>query len=162
MLARRRSHNPGTDLVKAVLGSRITGLRRHVFLLDRVNDEHGHGITELMTEAATLAIGVGPNEASIVIAPGPVARDALDPHQWTTVITDEDGRWNRLRGHMIRFVDVYSNGLQDVAFVFRLDGRQRFSIVLDDMNLLLARDLEPFRRAGGGRRQMPRFRERIQ
>ena len=160
MLARRKNHHPGTNLVKAVLGSSITGLRRHVFLLDRVNNEYGHGITELVTDATTLAIGVGPNEASIVIAPGPIARHALDPHQWTTVVTDREGRWNRLRGHVIRFVDVYSNGLQDVAFVFRLDGHQRFSIVLDEMNLLLARDLEPFRR--GARSRMPRFRERIQ
>jgi len=160
MLARRRNHNPGTDLVKAVLGSRITGLRRHVFLLDRLNDEYGHGITELLTDAATLAVGVGPNEAGIVIAPGAVAKDALDPQQWTTVITDRGDRWNSLRGRVIRFVDVYSNGIQDVAFVFRLDGRQRFSIVLDETNLLLARDLEPFRR--GGRNRMPRFRDRIQ
>ncbi len=160
MLARKRNHHEGTDLVKSVLGARITGLRRHVFLLDRVNDENGHGITELVTEGGTLAMGAGPNDESIVIAPGPVDPDTLDPSLWTPVLTDPEGRWNSLRGCVLRFVDVYSNGFEDVAFVFSLSDGQRFSVVLHDTNLVLGRELEPFRREG--RRNMPRFRERIQ
>jgi hypothetical protein len=160
MLARKRNDHEGMDLVRSVLGAKVTGLRRHVFLLDRVNDENGHGITELVTDLGTLAIGAGPNDESIVIAPGPVDPDTLDPSLWTPVITDPEGRWNGLRGCTVRFVDVYSNGLEDVAFVFSLSDGKRFSVVLHETNLVLARDLEPFRREG--RRDLPRFRERIQ
>ncbi len=160
MLARRRNHHEGTDLVRSVLGGTVKALRRHVFLLNRVNDEHGHGITELHTDLGVLVIGTGPNDGSIVIAPGPLAAGSLDPSQWTPVITDPEGRWNSLRGSVLRFVDVYSNGLEDVAFVFHLEPRQRFSVVLHQTNLMLARELEPFRT--GPRRRLPRFRQRIQ
>jgi hypothetical protein len=160
MLARRRNHHEGTDLVRSVLGARITGVRRYVFLLGRVNDENGHGITELMTDATTLAFGVGPNDESIVVAPGPVAPGDLDPTDWTPVITDPAGRWNRLRGRVVRFIDVFTNGLEDVAFVFNLDRKDCFSVALIETNLVLARRLEPFRHRGN--RRLPRFRDRIQ
>jgi len=160
MLARRRNHHEGTDLVRSVLGARVTGLRRHVFLLDRVNDENGHGITELITETGTLAIGAGPNDESIVIAPGPVDPGTLDPSLWTPVITDPEGRWNNLRGRAIRFVDIYTNGFEDVAFLFSLTDDQRFSVALHETNLVFGKELEHFRR--DGRRDVPRFRERIQ
>ena len=158
MRANRQSAASGADLIQALVGSRIVSLRRHVLFYEPSRDENGHGITEVHTSLGSVVIGAGPNDDSIVVAAGPLEHGRLDPAEWTTVVADSEGWWLALRDHTIHLVDIFTNGLRDVAYVFRLNPRERFSVVLCNGDLLFGRDLERFRDCPEG---MPRFRARI-
>jgi hypothetical protein len=132
----------GLENIRRVLGKRLTGARRYVLGFGRTNDAFGHGITELTFEDAQLVIGPGPNEDYLVVDTGPLDPGGLNREYWTEVDLARDQRW--LPSGRLKHVDVFTDGVEDVALVFHLDSDERFSVVLCDTDVALGRELELF------------------
>ena len=148
----------GLEKLRQALGKSLTRGRRYVLGLGRSNDAFGHGITELTFDDLQLVIGPGPNEDYLVIESGPVDPGGLEREYWTAVDLTRDHEW-RLHGRL-KCVDVFTDGIEDVAVLFVFDRGDRFSVVLCDTDVVIGRELEPFASDPNG--VEPSFRTRIE
>jgi hypothetical protein len=131
----------GIEIILPAVGKRLTHARRFVLGLGRSNGPLGHGMTELTFEDSTLTVSPGPNEDYLEITSGPISTQAPASEHWDEVDLAElgwgpDGR--------LRRVDIYSDGLEDVALVFVMDSLETFSLVLCDTDAALGNALELF------------------
>lgn len=147
----------GLENVRQALGKPLTGARRYVLGLGHANDVYGHGITELTFEDVQLVIRPGPNEDYLVVDVGPFDPSGLDREYWTEVDLVRDCGW-RTSGQL-KYVDVFTDGVEDVALVFHFDTAEQFSLVLCDTDVALGRELELF--GSDPNRVLPMFRSRV-
>lgn len=147
----------GLEHVRRVLGKRLTGARRYVLGLGHTNDAFGHGITELTFEDVQIVIRPGPNEDYLVVDAGPLEPSDLNREYWTEVDLIRDQGWQP--SGQLKQVDVFTDGVEDVALVFHFDSDERFSIVLCDTDVALGRELELF--GTDPNKVLPVFRDRI-
>jgi hypothetical protein len=119
-------------------------MRRYILDLDRSNDAVGHGITELTFEETTVSISPGRNEDYIVIKEGRIPSDSLDPLYWSLVDMLGEASWKAYKGERLECIDCYSDGIEDVALIFRFQSGISLSIALHETDLIIARGLEPF------------------
>jgi len=132
----------GLENIRRALGKPLTRARRYVLELGSANDAFGHGITELTFEDAQIVIRPGPNEDYLVVDTGPLDPSELDPEYWTEVDLVRDYGW-QLSGYL-KHVDVFTDGIEDVALVFHFESDEQFSIVLCDTDVAIGRELETF------------------
>lgn len=149
----------GLAVLRGALGRELGAVARLVLGLGKSNDECGHGITELSFGELKLVVRPGPNEDYIVVQEGTLSGQAIDREYWSPVDFSRRPEWKHRLGKTLDFVDCYSDGHEDVALVFHLEGGDHFSIVLCDTDLMIAEELEPFERDPGG--TVPVFRERL-
>src|SRR5262245_32333355 len=123
----------GLEDVRRALGKRLTGARRYVLGPGRTPDPFGHGITELTFEDAQFVVRPGPNEDYLVVDVGPLDPSGLSPEYWTEVDLVRDQGW-RPSGRL-EHVDVFTDGIEDVALIFHFDEGERFSVVLCDTDV---------------------------
>ncbi len=147
----------GLENIRQALGKPLTGARRYVLGLGRANDAFGHGITELTFEDTQLVIRPGPNEDYLVVDEGAIDPTGLNPEYWTEVDLVKDYCW-RPSGQL-NHVDVFTDGIEDVALIFHFDSNERFSVVLCDTDVALGRELELF--GSDPNKVLPVFRARI-
>ena len=148
----------GSEHIEKALGKHLTAARRHVLGLGRSNDAFGHGVTELDFENVRLVIRPGPNEDYLVIEESPFDANRLDREYWTSVDLMREYAWHS-EGRL-QYVDIFTDGIEDVALVFRFDSGDRFSLVLRDTDAAVGRELELFE--VGCNKIVPAFRTRIE
>jgi hypothetical protein len=132
----------GAEHIRQALGKQLTGARRCVFSLGCANDAFGHGITELTFENMKLVIRPGPNEDYLIVEAQSFDPGSLDPEYWTPVDLVRDHGWQP--AGLLKHVNIFTDGIEDVALVFHFDSGDRFSLVLHDTDASLARELELF------------------
>ncbi len=118
---------PGLDNIRQAIGKPLTRACRYVLGLGRANDAFGHGITELTFEDTQLVIRPGPNEDYLIVDMGPFDPSGLNHEYWTEVNLIRGYSW-RMSGYL-KYVDVFTDGFEDIALVFQFDSDERFSIV---------------------------------
>lgn len=143
----------GLEALGAAVGKHLTRAHRHVL---GAGGPFGHGITELTFDDVQLVVRPGPNEDYLVVESGPLDASALDREFWTAFELT-GGAWGPT-GRLVD-IDVYTDGHEDVALVFRFDGGDRFSVVLVDTDVVIARELEPL--AGDPNQARPLLRTTI-
>lgn len=146
----------GLENIRQALGKPLTGTHRYVLGLERTNDAFGHGITELIFIDAQLVIRAGPNEDYLVVEEGPFDAQTLNREYWTQIDLIRDRGWHPLG--QLKYVDIFTDGLEDVALVFHFDSNEQFSVVLCDTDVALGRDLEFFETDPNGVRPVLRTR----
>jgi hypothetical protein len=147
----------GLENVRQAVGKPLTGARRYVLGLGRTNDAFGHGITELTFEDTQIVIRPGPNEDYLVVDTGPLDPSGLNREYWTEVDLVRDHIWQP--SGRLKHVDVFTDGIEDVALVFHFDSDERFSVVLCDTDVAIGRELELF--GADPNKVLPVFRARI-
>ena len=85
--------------------------------------------------------------------PDPTATEG----DWTAVDLVRDKGWHP--PGQLKHVDIFTDGLEDVALVFHFDSEEQFSVVLCDTDVRLGRDLELFEDDPNG--VVPVFRTRV-
>jgi hypothetical protein len=132
----------GIQHIDSVLGRSVIGVRRYVMGLRRSDDVFGHGVTEFDFEGVKLVVRPGPNEDYLVVEQGEIDRENLDPEYWTKVDLSDEREW--MPAGRLKHVDVFSDGIEDVALVFSFDSGEQCSVVLCDTDVALGRGLERF------------------
>ena len=150
----------GIEFLRPAVGQVLKGLKRYVVGLGSVNDEWGHGMTEIHFETTVLTIKPGPDEDYIVIEEGAVRDEDVNPEYDTLVNFSRREDWCSHIGRKVSCVDCFTDGYEDVALVFHLVPEEQFSIVLCDTSLWLAEGLQLFEHDRLG--VVPRFRQRIE
>jgi hypothetical protein len=137
----------GLEHVMCGLGTRVVSVKRFVLGLGLSNDEFGHGITQIDFENCSIVVRPGPNEDYLVIELGPVDSRALDPEYWTQVDLSSYVLGMAREGHLSR-LDVFSDGVEDVALVFGFDNGGQFSILLLETDVILRENVDAFKESG--------------
>lgn len=132
----------GFDHLRAALGQRLTGVRRQVLGLGRASDAFGHGITELTFERVSVVVRPGPDEDYLIVEEGPLDASSLDREFWSEVDLVQERGWKR--SGILQGVEVFTDGVEDVALLFGFDSGERFSLVLCDGDAAVGHKLERF------------------
>lgn len=133
----------GLTLLKKILGRKLLHIVRYVLGFSKTNDPSGHGITELHFEEFTISVRPGPNEDFIIIEEGEAVAADLNLSYWSKHDLASGNGYADYIGKKLQRVELYTDGLEDIALVFHFEENREFSIVLDDTDLCLTRDFNP-------------------